>query len=247
MKAGNASLKTKMKEVFESVHPPGGESDVVPGTSNKKLAFGNSVKDYSLGKEGKPAAGSPRKPVRRNSSKSAMSARDFQLQKQRNSCLEFVLVIVFMIGRLFNTYVDSRRHRPYLRARARYGTHANKESIWSAFSHVQRRQRCSGIMGVARLRPSADARQAHRPGTPPPSVTTSRPLFRLLLDSTPCFLLDFLYQPVPVVVAYNLFVYSSPHLFYLYVDWALTTTRRLGLLGQVQPSDRRIENHAAPQ
>jgi hypothetical protein len=98
MKAGNASLKTKMKEVFESVHPPGGESDVVPGTSNKKLAFGNSVKDYSLGKEGKPAAGSPRKPVRRNSSKSAMSARDFQLQKQRNSCLEFVLVIVFMIG-----------------------------------------------------------------------------------------------------------------------------------------------------
>ena len=85
------------------------------------------------------------------------------------------------------------------------------------------------------------------PVPPPPSVTTSRPLFRLLLDSTPCFLLDFLYQPVPVVVAYNLFVYSSPHLFYLYVDWALTTTRRLGLLGQVQPSDRRIENHAAPQ
>jgi hypothetical protein len=96
MKAGNAPLKSKLKEAFESVQPPQSEPDVVP--NKQKHAFGSFVKDAGSEKEGKAAAGVPRKPVRRNSISSAMSARDVQLQKQRNSCLEFVLVIVFMIG-----------------------------------------------------------------------------------------------------------------------------------------------------
>ena len=91
-------MKGHMKEAFDNARSPEGDSNVAPDARDPKHALTTSVKDAGVEKAKKPAAGAPRKPIRRNSSKGAMSARDFQLKKQRNSCLEFILVIVFMMG-----------------------------------------------------------------------------------------------------------------------------------------------------